>query len=309
MKNFLHVFLLLIIAGTLTVSIAQPVSGDYRSVSSVFGANWNNVNSWEKYNGSTWISPSPEVPNFTSTANTVTILSGHIIDLDMFPNVGNIVVNGQLRNTAGSIGIFVWGDITVAGTFGGPLGNIAIALNNNTGAGTTTVSGSGTIGLEFFIKSNSANNWTLDLQADVNLYGVNPFQNSSSQTFTVKTTSGTLNIAVATSLSNTVAYDFSTGTVEYSRGDGVAQTVFGTSYNNLTLSGSGVKTIASTTVNGDMTLAGTATVSGIIDYASTGQLIYNGSSAQLTGDELHSAANFNNLLINRRSINTRCNDS
>ena len=293
MNKILHVFLLLIIAGTLTVSIAQ-VAGDYRSNVSFLGGNWSDATSWQKYIGSTWVTPSPDIPNFTSN-NTLTILSGDQIELDMNTSVGNIVVNGELSNFGTLKGIFVYGDITVTGVLGNSTQNIVILLDN-TGLGTNTVSGSGFIGLKFFAKSDATNDRTLDLQTDVSLYGPDPFQNGTGKILTVTTTSGTLNLlGTTTSSSPDVVYNFSSGTVEYSGG---AQTVFGISYNNLTLSGSGVKTIASNTVTGDMTLAGTAIVSGIIDYAGTGQLIYNGSSAQLTGDELHSAANFNNLLIN-----------
>jgi len=294
MKKILHVFLLLIIAGTLTVIIAQPVNGDYRSNVTFLGGNWSDATSWQRYDGSIWVTPSPDVPNFTSN-NTLTILSGDQIELDMNTSVENIVVNGELSNFGTLKGIFVYGDITVTGVLGNSTQNIIILLDN-TGLGTNTVSGSGFIGLKFFAKSDATNDRTLDLQTDVNLYGPDPFQNGTGKILTVTTTSGTLNlVGTTTSSSPDVVYNFSSGTVEYSGG---AQTVFGTSYNNLTLSGSGLKTIASTTVTGDMTLAGTATVSGIINYAGTGQLIYNGSSAQLTGNELHSATNFNNLLIN-----------
>lgn len=75
----------------------------------------------------------------------------------------------------------------------------------------------------------------------------------------------------------------STGTVEY---NGVAQTVGDFTYNNLTLSGSGAKTTTGATVNGILSMEGTATTSGTIPtYGSSATLKYNGTGAQTTGTE------------------------
>ncbi|MEI7897565.1 MAG: hypothetical protein WCJ26_11060, partial [bacterium] len=93
-------------------------------------------------------------------------------------------------------------------------------------------------------------------------------------------TTGTLNIggtATVTTLTATAANNL----VNYT---GVAQTAKVTTYNNLTLSGSLVKTFATTpTVNGVLSLEGTATVvvtTGVVTYGSAATLQYNTATAR-----------------------------
>jgi hypothetical protein len=74
-----------------------------------------------------------------------------------------------------------------------------------------------------------------------------------------------------------------TGTVNY---NGAAQTVWATTYNNLVLSGSGAKTTTGVTVNGILTMSGTATASAAPTYGGSSSLVYAGSAAQTTGAEL-----------------------
>ena len=73
----------------------------------------------------------------------------------------------------------------------------------------------------------------------------------------------------------------STGTVNYNAAG--AQTIQNLTYNNLTVSNSGVKTLAGT-VGGTLTLAGTTTTAGSITYGANGILKYNGTTAQTTTD-------------------------
>ena len=68
-----------------------------------------------------------------------------------------------------------------------------------------------------------------------------------------------------------------------------AQVVLGTAYNNLTLSGSGSKTLTGVTVNDTLSIEGTASATGttpLFDIQST--LQYKGSAAQITGVEFPS---------------------
>ena len=65
-----------------------------------------------------------------------------------------------------------------------------------------------------------------------------------------------------------------------------SQTVAPVVYENLTLSGSGAKTISGATVNGVLSMEGTATASGTAPvFGSAASLQYKGSSAQVTGIE------------------------
>ncbi len=64
------------------------------------------------------------------------------------------------------------------------------------------------------------------------------------------------------------------------------QTILATGYNNLTLSGSGVKTLSGVTVNGILSMEGTATAGGTTPvYNPLSTLQYKGSAAQVSGIE------------------------
>ena len=81
----------------------------------------------------------------------------------------------------------------------------------------------------------------------------------------------------ATAVGNTVNYT------------GTAQTVKATTYDNLTLSGSGIKTITGITVNNKLLMKGTATTTFIATapvYGASASIEYNGTAIQTTGPEL-----------------------
>lgn len=110
------------------------------------------------------------------------------------------------------------------------------------------------------------------------------------------TNGGTLIIGTGSSLTNSGPSGFTagSGTVVF---NGAAQTVpaLSSAYNNLTLGGSGAKTTTGITVNGTMSLQGTAT-SGAITYGSSATLEYKGSSAQTVGSEF--SATMPNVIVN-----------
>ena len=117
---------------------------------------------------------------------------------------------------------------------------------------------------------------------------------------TLNLTSGTYNCTV----SGATAFPWSTlnanagTTVNY--GCAGAQTVADKTYENLTLSGSGLKTTSgSTTVNEILSMEGTATASATPTYGASSTLQYKGSSAQTTTDiEFPSSSAAPNLIIN-----------
>ena len=88
------------------------------------------------------------------------------------------------------------------------------------------------------------------------------------------------------------------GKMEYVRS--ITQTVYGATYNNLTLGGSSAKTLGgNATVNGTLSLEGTASFAlggFILSYGASAVLQYAGSSAQSSGDEL--SATMPNLTLN-----------
>ena len=108
--------------------------------------------------------------------------------------------------------------------------------------------------------------------------------NTATISLTTGAATGTLKLSGGTPFTldadgtNTISLNGSGATVEYS---GAAQTVRNTSYTNLTLSGSGNKTMAAFAVSGKLSLQGTAAAI-TTSPSSIGTLEYKGSSSQTT---------------------------
>jgi len=102
-------------------------------------------------------------------------------------------------------------------------------------------------------------------------------------------TNGTLNggsstFRLGSGVSGTVGtFTAATGTVEYYALG--TQTVAPLTYNNLTLSGTSAKTTTGITVNGILSMEGTATANALPTYGASATLQYKGSSTQTTGVE------------------------
>jgi hypothetical protein len=97
--------------------------------------------------------------------------------------------------------------------------------------------------------------------------------------------SSTINFSSAGAVvsGSTGTFTPSTGTVNYNRAG--TQTVGALTYNNLTLSGTSTKTTTGITVNGILSMEGTATASAAPTYGANATLVYMGSAAQTTGAE------------------------
>ncbi len=94
------------------------------------------------------------------------------------------------------------------------------------------------------------------------------------------TGAGTLNVGGSMSGGT---FTSSTGTVNYN--GAVAQTLGNYAYYNLTLSGSGINTATAVTVNGTLSMEGTATISAAPTYGGSATLQYNTTSARTAGVE------------------------
>lgn len=78
----------------------------------------------------------------------------------------------------------------------------------------------------------------------------------------------------------------STGTVNFNRTDNQTISPFPYTFNNVTLSGSGIKTLTNATINGVLSVEGTVTCAGTpASYGAKATLRYAGSTAQTTGSE------------------------
>jgi hypothetical protein len=103
--------------------------------------------------------------------------------------------------------------------------------------------------------------------------------------FLTFTGAGKLNVAGTFMSGNAGTFTASTGTVNF---NGAGQTIapFAYTFNNVTLSGSGVKTLTNATINGILSMEGTATATGTVTaYGSAATLQYKGTGAQSTGTE------------------------
>ena len=112
------------------------------------------------------------------------------------------------------------------------------------------------------------------------LPGATPFNIDANGTFTANGTSATVNYS------------------------GAAQVVRGQAYTDLTLAGSGAKTVTGVTVSGKLSMQGTATATGTSPtYGATATLEYKGSAAQNTSNVefVGGGANPANVIINNTS--------
>nr|WP_319401628.1 hypothetical protein [uncultured Carboxylicivirga sp.] len=109
-------FLQVVFFCLFTIVVTAQNSGDYRTLGA--GGNWNNTNTWEVYDGSTWVN-APDYPGQLAVSGLVTILNGASVTLNVSPAnvIGDLVVEGSFT-TDGNDRIFtVDGDLTIAGSF------------------------------------------------------------------------------------------------------------------------------------------------------------------------------------------------
>jgi hypothetical protein len=212
-----------------------------------------------------------------TSSDDVTISSGITVTVDVAASCATLTV--ATGNTAAGVTISGTNSLTVTG---------AITLNvptDGTSARTIAV-GAGNLSCGSISMGNpSMGNDDIILSIStgtVTVAGSITMSGSNTENFVTFTGAGSLNIGGTGTISGGTL-TASTGTVNY---NGSVQTVGAYSYNNLTLSGSGAKTTTGATVNGLLSLEGTATTSGTVaTYGSSSNLRYNGSGAQTTGTE------------------------
>jgi len=115
MKKFFTLLLLLVL---FTASIYSQNVGDYQSFQS---GNWNDVNTWSRWDGNSWVNPAPSTPDSTQAVAT-TILSGHNVTVNASVGIGSLTVNsgGTLTLTCTStttLTIATFAVVTINGTF------------------------------------------------------------------------------------------------------------------------------------------------------------------------------------------------
>jgi large repetitive protein len=202
--------------------------------------------------------------------------------------IGFISIFGASSSNAATITVTAntnWSALT-GGSGPGGLPNSSDIVQINSGA-TLTVNvtdavcssitiGGGTNNTNSILLFNSGS--ILTVGGGVNINGSGNRQGSITMT-----SGGTLKIGGSFTISNLSAFAAGAGTIEYNAaGTQTATTALG-AYNNVTLSGSGAKTVTGITVNGTLSLQGTATATGTAPtYGASASLEYKGSSTQTT---------------------------
>ncbi|MBI5473844.1 MAG: T9SS type A sorting domain-containing protein [Ignavibacteriae bacterium] len=120
MKHAFYILAALLVSCT---ALQAQTAGDFQSHQT---GNWSDVNSWERFDGSLWITPAPAAP--ASTDGVITLLDGHTISVDAATTVDQVIVNagGTVKVVAGqtltvadgadSIDLVVSGTLNMFGT-------------------------------------------------------------------------------------------------------------------------------------------------------------------------------------------------
>jgi hypothetical protein len=247
----------------------------------------------------------------TTTVNSLTI-SGNLSigNTNTFTAAGfPITVTGTTSIGAGTGGNLTINSNTGAKTFVGLISVAAGATWGNTGNSAVTIEGgitnSGTFtsgnGIYTFSSNNQALTGTFTI-TNVTVTGITLTNNNTLAASTTLSGTGTLSQAANATLNigngstiTTLTATASGNTVNYTRGG--AQTINGANYNNLGLSGSGLKTLQTGTTNitGNFTLSGTARTTGVVGLTIGGNLTIGTGTTFTAGNFSHSiAGNFTN---------------
>jgi hypothetical protein len=203
------------------------------------------------------------VGGFTFTVSGATNISGTITHNNTSGTKtysGLVTVNaGGNWNNSGNSAVSFLGGITNNGTFYAGTGVQTFNTNSQALNGNLTIPSITVTGVTL------TNNGTLSVTTA--LAGTGGLTNASNATLNV-IFSGAMGLTTltATASGNKVDYGYNG-----------AQTVKSGTYYNLTVSGSGVKTTTGVTVNGMLSMEGSATVSVAITYGATAGLVYNTS--------------------------------
>jgi MBG domain (YGX type) len=240
-------------SGTLTVFNAS--TGDYRSrVSGV----WTDVNTWERWDGSAWVTPPTNYPSQTTGTGVIYIRDGHAITSGIiFVSDANRASRIELSAGTAASSLTIDGTSTVGATGGirirpSTLAGVSRTINVGNGrlnAGNILIDDTGSDGIDSEI---IIGNGTLYLSnGNAAMAGSsmrNAMRFSGSGTLQLDGNSGQI-------LGGTIVAG--SGTVSFS--DSANQNIGAYSFNNLTLTDAGTKTInAAATIAGTLTISGTA---------------------------------------------------
>ena len=314
MKNRTLIWLICFIITTFILAEKDIIAADRYSVAS---GNWNATSTWSATSGG---APGASVP---VAGDNVYIESNHTITVTADAACANITFTGDGSTLIvnSSVTLTVSGTITKnklntsnsSSTISGQgtinCANIAVGSTANPISGfftvythtfTSTISifnVSGNLSINSYSGGffNFRNGGFYFEEGTLSISGSIITQNNSglnNSTFSMETgnQSGTLILTGATPFSlsgtgfSTINLNGTSTLVNYNRSG--AQPVYATDYNDLTLSGSGAKTVTGSTIDGILSMEGTATASGSTPaFGAASTLQYKGSAAQTTGVE------------------------
>jgi len=253
-KNYHGKAIALILTLTLAWGAAWGQSvGDYRTRAT---GNWNANTTWQVYNGG-WVNCAVgDYPGATPGAGTVTIRNGHNVTLNVTPpnSIGALVIATGLTTTSLSFSLTY--TLTVSGnvTVNPPNANNrskSIAINTGTLNCTSLAINGGTTGTrDAFVSLTTG---TLNVSGDINMNGSNLIAYLLFSDAGTVNVGGTISGGGITSTAGGSATAPTNGTVNYNNAGN--QNVGAYTYYNLTLSGSGTKSLVNNTqVNNVLTL-------------------------------------------------------
>jgi len=290
------------LAGTITITTLTATAAN--NLVNYTGVVTYGPNATLQYNTATARTASSEewVTPFLATGgiiikNTGAITTPGAVQIGNNTSVPLNITNGATL-TPGANLITLEGDFINSGTLTSGTGGVTIAGT----VATQSIAGFTTTGPVTLTKTAG----TATIQGNVNGVGLTingtggtlNLGTALTHTFTggITLTAGTLNggssilneNAVSTSAWNGTGTVFSAGTGTVNFGAGGAQTISSTAtiFNNLTLSNSGLKTFSATpTVNGVLSMEGTATIAAAPTYGSNATLQYNTATSRTAGVE------------------------
>ena len=263
-KYFFYLLILTFFLQFLVLNSYSQISGNYRS--NTVTMNWNVAASWQKYNGTSWVTSTDYPGQNACSGCTVTIQNAHTVTLNITPanSIGALVVG------SGTNGILTLGTYTL---------NVAGNLTVNAGATINLASGTFSVG---------GTTSTAGIISDASNTGVNTF------TGLITKTAGTWTSTSVTSASNMIFYGgFNNTAGAYTAGAatiGDNQTLTGTvnmSFaNGITVLGNADLNIAGTTVAG-VSFGGVAinyavrnlSLTGLLTVSTSGKLTVSGTTS------------------------------
>ncbi|MDD3234749.1 MAG: DUF2341 domain-containing protein, partial [Candidatus Cloacimonetes bacterium] len=263
---------LLLIISLLAISVMAFGANRYARVS----GNWSNTAIWATTATGT---VGQSVP---TSADVVYINSGITVTVDMAATCASLTFSAVATNSA--ITISGTNSLTVTGAVSMPRPDTGRTCTINVDAGTMSI---GTT-LTMAARNASSGTRTNIINVSTGALTVNgnaTFGTTQGSNGCILNLSSTGTMNFGGTFTRTPTLTTTTGsTVNYFRAG--TQTIVGVTYSNLTLSGTSAKTTTGATVNGILSMEGTATTTGTVaSYGTGATLQYKGTGAQTTGTE------------------------